>query len=232
MKIIPFVSALFLSLFSCGAPPEPKPAVCQDGTVDAGEGCDDGNDFTGDGCDNNCRVEQCGDGIVAGFESCDDGNVESDDGCSSSCDLEFCGDELLNNGGEECDNGTQCDDGTFCFDVNGCEGIGDGLCKARAGDGCAEDCTIEECDGTANCGGCQTCAQGLLCADQLEDCQNNFDCLALSDCLSTCAPGNQLCVDNCAQQFPNGIADLRSLSGCVICGVCFDDCDGAAAGCP
>ena len=55
-----------------------NPAVCGNGTVEAGEQCDDGNTADGDGCDSNCQIEPvCGNGTVEAGEQCDDGNTDS-----------------------------------------------------------------------------------------------------------------------------------------------------------
>jgi cysteine-rich repeat protein len=69
----------------CEADCVKTPAVCGNGTVEAGEGCDDGNEVEEDGCPSGavgqCKAEAtCGDGFVwGGMEGCDDGNEEEED---------------------------------------------------------------------------------------------------------------------------------------------------------
>jgi cysteine-rich repeat protein len=112
-----------LALLGCGDPP-PPPAVCGDGTVDAGEVCDDGNTADDDGCSAACDSdESCGNGVLddalAFPEQCDDGNLVNGDGCDDFCFIETeCGNGFL-------DANEECDDGNL---VNG--------------DGCEDDCTI------------------------------------------------------------------------------------------
>jgi cysteine-rich repeat protein len=66
------------------------PAVCGNGTVEAGEACDDGNLDEVDECTTTCQVPGCGDGIIqqAFGEICDDGNTDPGDGCTD-CMMAF-----------------------------------------------------------------------------------------------------------------------------------------------
>jgi len=115
----------------CGAPP----AVCGNGSVEAGEQCDDGNLTDGDGCDSNCTLTGCGNGIATAGEECDDGNSSSNDACKIDCTLNVCGDGVPRTCVEQCDDGNLTD-----------------------GDGCESDCTFspESASGTVGAGGSVT----------------------------------------------------------------------------
>jgi cysteine-rich repeat protein len=67
----------------------PAPAVCGDGTVQAGEECDDGNTRNNDGCDATCHVEKytCGDGSVEPDDTCDGVN-DDDERCAAGCQID------------------------------------------------------------------------------------------------------------------------------------------------
>jgi uncharacterized repeat protein (TIGR01451 family) len=105
-------------------------------------------------------TEECGDGEIQDPEECDDGNTNNNDYCiidlekNYLCHVAKCGDGYIwnqNGGTEECDDGTQCADGTSCTLDTECEGIGDGVCATRDGDGCSHACTDE--GGTGGGGG-------------------------------------------------------------------------------
>lgn len=119
--------------------------VCGDGRINNNEQCDDGNTEIGDGCNSVCVVESCGDGYidldgadnnlqtVEDNEECDDGeNVsrksEEDHPtyCNDLCKLAsfpICGDGLVNQEGEQCDDGNDNDNDTCS---NSCQNNGDG----------------------------------------------------------------------------------------------------------
>jgi cysteine-rich repeat protein len=87
------------TLDPCGGP-----AVCGNGTIEAGEECDDGGTSACDGCSSTCRQEGCGNGVTECGEQCDDGGTTACDGCSSTCRQERCGDGV-SECAEECDAG-------------------------------------------------------------------------------------------------------------------------------
>lgn len=121
-------------------------AKCGDGFTSFPEQCDDGGITNGDGCNENCKLElgykcepgedgvsvcsetTCGDGVVEGAEMCEPG---VDEGCTSQCQFapqcdgdggactSRCGDGLVL--GEDCDDG-----------------------NLTNGDGCDENCKVEE----------------------------------------------------------------------------------------
>ena len=109
-----------------------RPITCGNGVVEPelGEVCDLGEDNhpLGD-CLPNCLPARCGDGFVnhssASEEECDEGpgprGNREDGPCTPECRLARCGDGLLWVGGEGCDDG-----------------------NAEAGDGCSEECVVEQ----------------------------------------------------------------------------------------
>ncbi len=173
------------------------PAVCGNGTLDAGEECDDGNLEAGDGCRPDCTEELCGDGIPDPQEQCDDGNDISGDGCQANCSGPRCGDSYL-----DVFRGEQCDDGNLisgdgCSETCGAEICGNAIVDAGeqcddgntgAGDGCRPDCTEELCgdglhDPQETCDdanndpgdGCRPDCTEELCGDGIPDPQEQCD---------------------------------------------------------
>jgi cysteine-rich repeat protein len=107
--------------------------VCGNGLVEIGELCDDGennSDSVPDACRTDCRLPYCGDQVVDQNETCDDGSSNSDflaGACRHDCQLFHCGDGVA-------DPGEDCDDA-----------------NAAAGDGCSDQCLVEDqwqCSGT------------------------------------------------------------------------------------
>ncbi len=152
------------------------PAGCGDGNPDEGEDCDDGTfniDYAeSDGyCSNSCHpAHYCGDGLVDAVdklngEECDAGSEDKSAeymGCSASCKIvNFCGDGKKT-------HAEQCDDGNLV-----------------SGDGCSENCTMEEnyiCilqDGKSVCSPIN-CGNGVL------------------DASETCDDGNRVSGDGCS----------------------------------
>ncbi len=105
--------------------------------------------------------KSCGNGWLEADEACDDGNREDGDGCNSTCSKKEdgflcvvqgracyqCGNGIqegsFDTEHETCDDGSQCENGEQCSIDADCENIGDGLCTARAGDGCDLNCQLE-----------------------------------------------------------------------------------------
>ncbi|MCA9565149.1 MAG: DUF4215 domain-containing protein, partial [Myxococcales bacterium] len=175
----------------------PRPSVCGNSVVEAGEACDDGDTDNGDGCNSLCFNETgCGNGTVEGTEQCDDGGNGGGDGCSASCMWEFtCGDNVLEVG-EQCDDGntvggdgcgptcaleTNCGNGTVEFPES-CDDS-----NRFSGDGCSAYCTAEpicgngvvdfgeECDdfnGVDGDGCSSGCLNEFTTAGGLIDCNN------------------------------------------------------------
>ncbi len=92
------------------------PAVCGNGTVEAGEECDEGadNSDTAPGaCRSNCRSPFCGDGVVDTNEECDEGAANSDrvaGACRTNCTPARCGDGVVDPSSDP-DLDEECDDG-------------------------------------------------------------------------------------------------------------------------
>ncbi|MEZ4444063.1 MAG: hypothetical protein R3B72_33635 [Polyangiaceae bacterium] len=83
------------------------------------------------------------------------------------------------------------------------------------------------CDDTGVCGTCQTCADASACVSQYNTCLNSFDCLDYNACIDTCV--DQLCYDDCGYYYPVGESQFLDYAVCVVCGACYNDCDGASA---
>lgn len=133
-------SHIFWSIH-CDCKPEQVCGLCGDGeTYEAyGEECDlwsvcsDGSSCTGD--DSSCS------GVCS---------VVSSQECTSQCRAPVCGDTLVTSPNtddvlEQCDNGKHCANNSPCTFDSQCNSIGDGLCRARDGDGCSELCQQESC---------------------------------------------------------------------------------------
>jgi cysteine-rich repeat protein len=181
----------------------------------------------------------CGNGVIESGESCDDYDTESEDGCSSTCQIEMgwgCVGQpsicYLLCGNNQTDEGEQCDDGGICTcregssvsqcpptfapvycTTNGSQcSLGSGYyCKTYSGDGCDENCQIEQPE--------VTCGNGIK--ESGEDCDDGN--LENGDgCSSKCAfePGFiQVCT-------PQNLSNVRNnLSGNYI-QVCDMDLSG------
>ena len=62
---------------------------------------------------------------------------------------------------------------------------------------------------------------------QYNTCLNSFDCLDYNACIDTCV--DQLCYDDCGYYYPVGESQFLDYAVCVVCGACYNDCDGASA---
>ncbi|MHC5005561.1 MAG: S8 family serine peptidase, partial [Planctomycetota bacterium] len=103
------------------------PAVCGNGSVEAGEDCDDGGTASGDCCSATCSFESAG-------SACDDGD--------------------LCNGAETCDGAGSCVSGTplACDDADACNGAE--TCNPASG--CVAGTPLA-CDDADVCNGAETC---------------------------------------------------------------------------
>jgi hypothetical protein len=87
------------------------------------------------------------------------------------------------------------------------------------------------CDGSGDCATCQVCADGDDCMFEYETCVNSFECSEFFTCIDGCAAGDDICLDKCANAYPNGYMEANDYAYCIICIGCYADCDGAASGC-
>jgi hypothetical protein len=90
------------------------------------------------------------------------------------------------------------------------------------------------CDGSGECGGfdsgCVGCAVLGPCEAQNDACTSSMECVGLFDCFNQCS--DEQCYQDCVDENPDGAQLYNELVFCLICEACFDDCEGAAAGCP
>ncbi len=168
------------------------PPGCGDGLVNQpGEECDDGNSSNSDDCTTFCKFPVCGDGFVhtsgtPPFEQCEPpGTVTCDASCQA---LPFCGDGIVNQVGEECDDGNNLNDDACTV---GCK-------NAFCGDGYkykgVEDCeppNTATCDATCHEIKPPRCGNKVI--DPGEDCDdgnnsNRDDCTNLCK-FATCGDG-------------------------------------------
>ncbi len=83
------------------------------------------------------------------------------------------------------------------------------------------------CDNTFDCQLCQTCADAGPCMYELDACLYDYDCLDYASCIDPCV--DQACYDTCGAYYPYGEALFLDYASCVVCGACYNDCDGASA---
>lgn len=206
-------------------PPEecamvPSGPACGDGELNQDdEVCDDGNTLPGDGCTGVCQLEpnyecptpgeacvfllECGNGVLETGEVCDDGNTEDDDGCNSTCDVQSTN-YICSTPGELCEKVVFCGDGRISGDET-CEDDDDAD-NLESGDGCDEDCHIEE---------------GFLCLVPGEACEAVNVCgdgrLSLAD-NEACDDGNTEDGDGCS-------ADCRFIEDGWLCETPGEACE-------
>ncbi|MCC6554981.1 MAG: hypothetical protein IT372_18565, partial [Polyangiaceae bacterium] len=116
-------------------------------------------------------------------------------------------------------------------DPHNCGGCG---VSCGPGTGCIGG-SCQACDNTGFCGdlqsGCIGCALANNCAGELAACQNDptGDCVAFWMCADACF--YQDCIDQCAENHPQGAELFNYLVVCTFCVECYNDCDGADYGC-
>jgi hypothetical protein len=79
--------------------------------------------------------------------------------------------------------------------------------------------------------GCVACAEAFACKGELNLCNTSLECREYGQCIEMCAQGDDVCVSDCADQFPYGSSRYKELLDCVICKSCPVKCDGASSGC-
>jgi hypothetical protein len=87
------------------------------------------------------------------------------------------------------------------------------------------------CDGVGDCEiDCYPCARSGPCAEQDAACQASIDCINLGNCIGACGTDNlQQCHEQCKALRPVGAQLLDALETCVLCGACYQTCDGAGS---
>ena len=218
-------------------------AQCVGGTCDLSAGvcapsCDDNAQCLSGACNavtGVCNViDRCGNSLVETAEGCDDGNVASNDGCNSSCRIEdglgtcLLDDDCASN---SCDPLTNiCDPNTLCGDGNIDTAFGESCDDgdAMGGDGCSENCLIEDnegpcttnnqclggiCDLTSNtCESAQVCGNGLV--EVGEGCDDGA-VVSGDGCSSVCLVENNNGVCSSDSDCASNICDLAT----GVCGV-------------
>ena len=144
-----------------------QPAVCGDGTVDAGESCDDGpaNGSTSCGCQPDCTLPSAG---------------------TSCADSAFCNGDETCDGAGACQAGTPvvCNDGVGCTD-DSCDEANDTCVNATNDANCADDglfCTGNEfCDAVNDCSATgDPCQAGETCNEGTDTC-DTLTCADIAD---------------------------------------------------
>lgn len=75
-----------------------------------------------------------------------------------------------------------------------------------------------------NCDQCFGAAvNGGGCEGAVDACFNDAACAALAECLYNCAPNSSTCINNCANQHPNGIDKYNAIFDCA-CSECSTEC--------
>ena len=77
----------------------------------------------------------------------------------------------------------------------------------------------------ASCDACVACSETAACAASYTACKNNPSCSALFSCAQGCGQ-DQGCVDQCAQQHPNGVSGFNAFIFCAACSACPSSCNG------
>lgn len=85
------------------------------------------------------------------------------------------------------------------------------------------------CDNSGACSTCANCAEQGACASEYNACASSQDCIDFANCVGNCS--DQTCTDNCTASYPAGVDLYVNFAQCVVCGSCFNDCDGASGGC-
>jgi hypothetical protein len=66
---------------------------------------------------------------------------------------------------------------------------------------------------TLGTGACDQCI-GKSCCAEVKACDGNQECVALLSCANQCA-GDDACVQDCVNQYPNGVNPVKTLAGCM-----------------
>lgn len=85
----------------------------------------------------------------------------------------------------------------------------------------------------ADCNSCsgEATGQGGACSAASQACFNDQQCSNLVQCLNGCN-GNQNCINNCANQYPNGINKYNAVIDCICTTGCVSECATECGGTP
>jgi len=105
-----------------------------------------------------------------------------------------------------------------------------GPCVVGDGSTCATGHPLVS-GGTSNCGSlsspdatCESCLMASCCS-LLSACSNNASCITLDECEASCASGDDVCAQDCANATPDGVNDLDAVLDCE-----GSSCDAACSG--
>jgi hypothetical protein len=103
--------------------------------------------------------------------------------------------------------------------------------SAQSGSGAEQTCDDLGFCGEADDPGCVTCSisEGP-CIEEYQACVG--ECQALRACYAACDEDDQSCLTECNGDHPQGIADLDTLFGCILCEGCPVSCNFDTASCP
>ena len=92
------------------------------------------------------------------------------------------------------------------------------------------------CDNQGQCGqfngfGCTSCAQNDLCSPLFNNCLNTLACSNILNCESGCSDFDVECQKSCEAPNPDGLEAFKSLTQCVYCNSCRNDCSSHQAEC-
>lgn len=81
--------------------------------------------------------------------------------------------------------------------------------------------------GPCDVGNCSACLNGECavnaCVVQIDECMSDPECVDLRDCLEGCSEDG-VCMQQCKQTYPAGVAPLLAMEQCLFCESCPGDC--------
>ncbi len=72
--------------------------------------------------------------------------------------------------------------------------------------------------GTTSCSDCASAEDGSggCCYAQYNACAGNAECVAIGNCVSTCATGDNTCIQNCGTAHPSGVSNFNDWTDCLV----------------
>lgn len=89
---------------------------------------------------------------------------------------------------------------------------------------------IGVCDDQAASQTCLNCAVNNDCWNEFNLCAASESCINVDNCVSLCA--DQVCIDACLAQYPDGAALYEDVTYCVYCAQCPVSCSEHSSWCP